>query len=645
MMRMSDEELPEGELTESLERPLEETLSQSSLTEGLPVAAGLSVTLANANVPRQPTLVNRRTLIISLLAILIGIAAGYISLLLKGLIGLITNFVFYGRFSFQMITPFDNHLGLWVIVIPVIGGLIIGMMARYGDKGIRGHGMPEAIEGVVANESRMHSRLTVLKPLSAAIAIGTGGPFGAEGPIIATGAALGSMIGQVVRTTAMERKTLLAAGAAGGMAATFGSPVAAVLLAMEVLLFEFRPRSLIPVALACTSATAVRFAHVGMQPIFGFTVTTQPTYGALVFYVVAGAFIGTAGVLATKLLYWLEDQYEKLPLHWMWWPAIGGVAIGVIGYFEPRTLGVGYINISGVLNGSIVGWAALSLAVMKLISWIISLASGTSGGTIAPLFIIGGAFGSVLGKVGEILFPMAHIDIRIAALVGMAAIFAGASRAMLTAVVFAFETTLQPLGLLPLLGGCSAAYLISSFLMKNTLFTENVVRRGFPVPTEFSADDLEQQLVKNAYTKDVISLNSSQTIHEVRDWLKSKKKGSHHHDFPVLDENGLLLGIVNYREIMETDIPLSKSITNLIARAPAVIYEDNTLRLASDHMVREQVGRLPVVLEDNPGKMIGILSRSDILAMHDKRLRETYQKMRNIRIKKSLKKIADESKE
>ncbi|MEO6906968.1 MAG: chloride channel protein, partial [Abditibacteriaceae bacterium] len=578
------------------------------------------------------------------LAIFIGIASGYISLLLKALIGLITNFAFYGRYSYKLITPFDNHLGLWVIPIPIIGGVIVGLMARYGDKGIRGHGMPEAIEGVVANESRMHARLTILKPLASAIAIGTGGPFGAEGPIIATGAALGSMVGQVIRTTAMERKTLLAAGAAGGMAATFGSPVAAVLLAMEVFLFEFRPRSLIPVALACTAATAVRIAHVGMQPIFGFSDVIQPTYGALVFYVAAGALVGTAGVAATYVLYWMEDQYAKLPVHWMWWPAIGAVAIGVVGYFVPRTLGVGYDNISGLLDGSIVGWAALSLAIMKLISWTISLASGTSGGTIAPLFIIGGAFGSALGMVGEAVFPMAHIDIRIAALVGMAAIFAGASRAMLTAVVFAFETTLQPLGLLPLLGGCSAAYLISSFMMKNTIFTEKVVRRGFLVPTEYSADDLEQQSVKNAYTKDVVSFNSNETIQQARQSLLDRKVDSHHHGFPVLDENELLLGVVNYRDIMETKLSVHESVSKLILRAPAVVYEDTSLRLASDHMVMEGVGRLPVVQRDNPGKMIGILSRSDILSMHDKRLRETYQKKRNIRLRKQQKNKEDKSK-
>jgi H+/Cl- antiporter ClcA/CBS domain-containing protein len=641
---MADEELPPEEVAQATTPP-QESVSQSSLTEGLPVAVGLAVTLENANVPHQPTLVNRRTLVVSLLAILLGIASGYIALFLQALIGLITNLVFYGRISFKMITPFDNHLGLWVIAVPVIGGIIVGIMARYGDKGIRGHGMPEAIEGVVVNESRMHARLTILKPLSAAITIGTGGPFGAEGPIIATGAALGSMVGQIVRTTAMERKTLLAAGAAGGMAATFGSPVAAVLLAMELLLFEFRPRSLIPVSLACVAATAVRIAHVGMQPIFGFSVAIQPTYIALIYYVVIGALVGTAGVGATYALYWMEDQYAKLPVHWMWWPAIGAIAIGVVGYFVPRTLGVGYDNISGVLNGTIFGWAALSLAIMKLISWTISLASGTSGGTIAPLFIIGGALGSALGAAGNALLPVAHIDIRIAALVGMAAIFAGASRAMLTAVVFAFETTLQPLGLLPLLGGCSAAYLISAFLMKNTIYTEKVARRGFLVPTEYSADDLEQQSVKTAYTKEVVSLKYTQSFEEVREWLIDKKMDSHHHGFPVLDENGLLLGIVTYRDIMEAQDTLSQSVTKLIKRAPAVIFEDNSLRTASDHMVREGVGRLPVVLRENPGKMIGILSRSDILAMHDKRLRETYQKMRNIRIKKSLKKIADESKD
>jgi len=620
------------------ENHAQSSLSDSTRTGGVPVAIGLNVALDNANFPRQPTLVEGRTLLVSLAAIILGVAAGYIAQLLQALIGLITNLVFYGRFSLQMVTPFDNKLGWWVIIVPVIGGLIVGVMARFGSAGIRGHGIPEAIEGILTNESRIPARLTLLKPLSAAIAIGTGGPFGAEGPIIVAGGALGSLAGQIPRTTAMERKTLLAAGAAGGMAATFGSPVSAVLLAVELLLFEFRPRSIIPVALASTAATAVRAVHVGTQPIFQLTNVHQPSNEALAFYIILGALVGLGGVYATFLLYWLEDQFTKLPVHWMWWPAIGAIAVGVIGYFAPHTLGVGYDNISNILNGSIMGKAVIILGVMKLISWSISLGSGTSGGTLAPLFTIGGALGSVLGLCGQTLFPGALIDIRIAALVGMAAIFAGASRAMLTSVVFAFETTLQPLGLLPLLGGCSAAYLISSLMMKNTIMTEKVARRGIFVPTEYTADYLDRIRVRDVATSKVITLNANQTVLEVREWLADKNAAAHHQGFPVVDENKQLLGLVTYRDLMDMNIPMDEPITKLIKRPPAVIYDDNALSVAVDHMVHENVGRLPVVKRDAPGRIIGIISRGDILSAHGQRLKETHHKMRNIRMRQLWKK-------
>src|SRR6185437_1411732 len=332
-----------------------------------------------------------------------------------------------------------------------------GIMARYGSPQIRGHGIPEAMEQVLFNQSRISPRLTILKLVSAAFAIGTGGPFGAEGPIIATGGALGSLIGQLVKVTADERKVLLAAGAAAGMAATFGSPVSAVLLAIELLLFEYRARSLVPVALAAATATAVRIAFMGSAPIFPMENIVEPSGRALAAYIVLGAIVGFFSVYVTRAVYVLEDGFDKLPIHWMWWPALGAVVVGIIGYFLPHTMGVGYDNIEHIVAGNIVGSALFALVILKFVSWAVALASGTSGGTLAPLFTIGGGLGSLLGAAIVAVAPSLGVDIRIAALVGMAAIFAGASRAMLTSVVFAFETTRQPIGLLPLLGGCATA--------------------------------------------------------------------------------------------------------------------------------------------------------------------------------------------
>ncbi len=607
-------------------------ISRASTTGGLPVDTSLAPALQAARSPVQIPLVSLRTVYISGVSILVAGAAAVVARLLAALIGLITNLSFYGRFSFDFSSPAGNHLGAYVIAVPVIGGLIVGVMARFGSEAIRGHGIPEAMEQVLFGESRIPPRLTFLKPLSAAVAIGTGGPFGAEGPIIATGGALGSLVGQILKITADERKTLLAAGAAAGMAATFGTPVSAVLLAIELLLFEYRPRSIIPVALACATAQAVRLSFVGAAPMFAMQGIARPQGYALAVYVIIGAIVGVAAVLATRAVYGVEDAFERLPIHWMWWPAIGAVAVGVIGYFAPHTMGVGYDNIENIVNGHILGRALIFLFVLKFVSWAISLGSGTSGGTLAPLFTIGGGLGSVLGAGALAVFPGLGVDIRVAALVGMAAMFAGASRALLASVVFAFEATHQPLSLLPLLGGCTAAFLISSLMMRNTIMTEKIARRGARVLAEYSTDFLDQVLVKNAATRDVVALAADDSLAKVRAWFASHAAGTEHQGFPVLDGEGNFLGAVTRREIFDATDPETSTLRKILKGSPAIVFEDNSLREAADHIVVEDVGRLAVVARDNPRKVTGWLTRSDILAAHRQRLKDSSISNREIRI-------------
>jgi H+/Cl- antiporter ClcA/CBS domain-containing protein len=566
--------------------------------------------------PLERPAIDRRVIVVCALAVVLAIVTGLVAQLLVAIIGLVTNIAFYGRFSTRFVSPAHNQLGSLVLFGPAIGGVIVGLMARYGSKAIRGHGIPEAMEQVLLNESRIPARITVLKPLSAAISIGTGGPFGAEGPIIATGGAMGSLIGQVLRTTAMERKTLLAAGAAAGMAATFGSPVSAVLLAIELLLFEFRTRSLVPVALAAAAATAVRIAFVGVAPAFAMPRLGTPTEEALVAYVVLGALVGLLSVYVTRAVYWVEDLFEHLPVHWMWWPALGGLAVGAIGIFAPRTLGVGYENIDDLVSGRLIGTTALILCALKFLSWSISLGSGTSGGTLAPLFTIGGGCGVVLGGVASRALPHSGIDVRICALVGMAAMFAGASRALLASVVFAFETTLQPLGLLPLLGGCTAGYLVSSLLMRNTIMTEKLARRGVRVPYEYAADFLDLINVSDACTKDVATVSADEPIASLR------LRAATHQGFPVVDAEDRLLGVITRRDVLDPSKPETTRAADLITRAPAVIFLDNSLREAADHMVRENVGRLPVVERHDPRHVVGFITRSDLLSAHERRLAE-----------------------
>jgi len=442
---------------------------------------------APLNTPPFYDVEQRRTLVISLLAIIVAAGAVGVARLMVLTISLIGRIGYGGNFDIIAGHP-TGRMQPWMILVPVVGALVVGLMARFGTGAIRGDGIPEAMEQILTNESKISPSVTFLKPLSAAIVIGSGGPFGAEGPIIATGGALGSLVGQLLHTTPDERKTLLAAGAAAGITAIFGTPVSAVLMAIEILLFEYRPRSLVPVALASAAAMGLRMTYESGAGVFAMPqLTQQPSGEALTAYVVLGAIVGVASVIITRGLYWIEEGFEKLPVHWMWWPALGAIVTGVIGYFEPRTLGVGYDNIRQILAGHILGYALLALVLLKLVSWSIALGSGTSGGTLAPLFTIGGGLGGILGMLCVQWFPGLGVDPRIAALVGMAAVFAGASRALLTSVVFAFETTLQPIGLLPLLGGCTAAFLISSLMMRYTIMTEKLARRGTFVPTEYIA--------------------------------------------------------------------------------------------------------------------------------------------------------------
>jgi H+/Cl- antiporter ClcA len=605
-------------------------VERASTTEGLPVSPSLGPTLDDANVPSRTALVDRRTVFVCGLSVILAVAAALAAQVLVRLIALVTNLSFYGRFSVVHAAPSAARWGVWVIIVPVIGGVIVGLMARYGSKAIRGHGIPEAMEQVLLNQSRIPPRMTFLKPLSAAIAIGTGGPFGAEGPIIATGGALGSLVGQVLHTTAVERKTLLSAGAAAGMAATFGAPVSAVLLAVELLLFEYRARSIVPVALASATAAGVRLAFDGAEPVFRMPDIAPPALAALLTYILVGGVIGVAAVLVTRAVYFVEDAFEHLPVHWMWWPAIGAVAVGVVGYFQPRTLGVGYYNITDILGGGLAVKFVLSLCLMKFISWSISLGSGTSGGTLAPMFTIGGGLGLALGALARHVAPGADIDPRIAALVGMAAIFSGASRAMLASAVFAFETTLQPLGLLPLLGGCAASFLVSSLLMRNTIMTEKIVRRGVRVPAEYSADFLDQVLVRDVAATRVVSLKKADTLRQVREWVASGAAGSTHQGYPVVDGAGWLAGVVTRREFLDPALPPETTVGELIRRPPVLCYDDNTLRDAADHMVNHDIGRLPVLSRARPGKLVGVITRSDVLRAHRKRLDESHRPVRTL---------------
>jgi H+/Cl- antiporter ClcA len=606
--------------------------------EGIPVSVLLTPTLESEQMQPKGAENKKRLLIIAPLAVVIAICVSFVAKLLVHLINLFTNISFYGHFTIAASSPANNHLGVWVIVIPLIGGVIVGLMAFYGSKAIRGHGIPEAMEQILTNQSKIRPSVTYLKPLSSAVSIGTGGPFGAEGPIIATGGALGSMLGQLLKITHNERKILLAAGATAGMSAIFGSPIAATFLAIELLLFEFSPRSIIPVALACITGAAGHYLLFEKGPVFPMPDLQAPDNIALAIYSAMGILMGLLAAGATKITYWIEDSFEKLPIHWMWWPALGGLVVGIVGYFAPRTLGVGYNNITDVLSGSLPFKIILSLCLLKFISWAVALGSGTSGGTLAPLLTIGGAAGALIGTLVLHYFPQSGIVISMAALIGMSAMFAGASRALLTSIIFALETTSQSQALVPLLAACTASYIISFFLLENTIMTEKIARRGVKTPDSYEPDILEKFTVSQVISEDGLLLSEDSTVGEVRGWLKEENKYQSNY-FVIVSPTSELKGIISSSSLNSSLHNPQNTVGSLIKRRPIPITNDSSLRTAVEMMAKENLDVLPVVSGEEKNQVVGLLSYSDILSAYRHGIDDHETKNPNISLKRRSLKI------
>ena len=570
-----------------------------------------------------------RMVLVSFLAAGIGLVAGGIAFLLYRLIGLLTNISFYGRFVADFTSARHNHLGLWVIAIPVIGGLIVGVMAKYGSSKIRGHGIPEAMEAVLFNRSRIQPRVAILKPISAAIAIGTGGPFGAEGPIIQTGGAVGSLVGQIFHTTASERKVLLACGAAAGMSATFNTPIAGVILAIELLLFEFKARSFIPLVVASTLATAVHMQVLGAGPMFTVTAMDFGVPSALPFYLLLGVICGLAAVGFSKLLYWTEDLFEKLPIDQLWWPAIGALGLGIIGYFVPRVLGVGYDTISDILNANLALKVLIVVMLAKAVALVISLGSGTSGGLLAPMFMSSAALGGVFAMGMNEVFPAAHLSAGAFALVAMGAVFGAASRAAFSFIVFAFEITRDYNSVLPLMLVTVIADGVAILLMpKASIMTEKLVRRGLRIHQDYEADVLQQMVVSETMDREAPVLPAGIPVRELAERIaRHEPEVSRHQGMLLMDADKRLAGIITRGDILRSlDEDPSGAMTLLEAgsRKMIVTYPDETLHEAAAKMLRNNIGRLPVVDRKDPQHVVGYLGRPGIMAARLHRLHEEH---------------------
>ena len=555
---------------------------------------------------------DKRMLLLAALAVPIGAISALVAKALIWLIALITNVAFYGRLSAAPVLPQGHHLGAWVILVPVAGALLIGLMARYGSDKIRGHGIPEALEAILLGRSLIQPKVAILKPVSSAISIGTGGPFGAEGPIIMTGGAFGSIFAQLVRLSAAERKTLLVAGAAGGMSAVFATPVAAVLLAVELLLFEWKPRSFIPVAVASVVAALLRVPLLGPGPIF--PVAPHGSMGAaeLGVALAVGVATGLGSALLTVLVYACEDGFQRLPIHWMWWPAIGAVVVGVGGFLDPRVLGVGYETIHALMRGEILGPALIGLMIGKALVWSVSLGSGTSGGVLAPLLIMGGALGAAIGQWAPVGDP------GLWAMVGMAGMMGGTMRSPLTGMVFALELS-HDLNALPvLLVGCVAALGVTVLLMRRSILTEKLARRGQHITREYSVDLFEMTRVGDVMDKEIPVIPSAMKISQLSklialgDSSVSQRQGT-----LILDAENRLTGIITRGDVvraLQKDPRGEMTVLEAGKDQLIVAYPDELLHDALAKMLRHNIGRLPVVEREHAGHVVGYLGRASILA-------------------------------
>lgn len=563
---------------------------------------------------------DRRILTLSLMSVFIGASCSLIAYILVSLIALINNLTFFQTFSTTYISPEKHHLGYLVILIPALGGLIIGLMARYGSEKIRGHGIPEALEAILIGRSRMQPLVAILKPLSSAISIGTGGPFGAEGPIIMTGGAFGSIFAQMFNITAAERKALLVAGAAAGMSAIFATPVAAVLLAVELLLFEWKPRSFIPVAIAAGVAGSLRIFLFGKGPIFPVIPHGDATGEIMLFAIMAGIIAGLASCLLTSLVYAFEDLFLKLPMHWMWWPVIGGLVVGIGGIIDPRVLGVGYDTIHSLLRGDLIGMTLISLLLVKALVWSFSLGSGTSGGVLAPLLIMGGALGALEAK----WIPVG--DAGLWAMIGMAAIMGGTMRSPITAIIFTLELT-HDLNILPaLLLGCVAAHTLTVLLMRRSILTEKVARRGYHITREYTVDPLTMVRVGEVMDKDLVTLPASMKVSELSDLIAAgDKRINKHQALPVVDNEDRVVAIITRGDViraLETKIDNDMTIREAGSSELVTTYVDELLETAVDKMLRNNIGRLLVVDRKDHHRLVGYLGRSSVMAARLRRFEE-----------------------
>jgi CIC family chloride channel protein len=567
-----------------------------------------------------------RMIALSGLAIAIGAFSTLVAFCLLRLIAFFTNVFYFQRFSSQAVSPAEHGLGAWSVVVPIVGALLIGVMARYGSEKIRGHGIPEALEAILVRGSRIDPKVALLKPVSAAISIGSGGPFGAEGPIIMTGGAVGSLVAQLFSLTSAERKSLLVAGAAAGMSATFASPLAAALLGVELMLFEWKPRSFVPVALASATAAATRHFVIGPGPLFPLPHHAEfAGVPALLCCVALGLSAGLLASALTRAVYAAEDYFQHLPIHWMWWPALGGLVIGVGGLLEPRALGIGFETLADLLKQDLVPRAILLLVLVKATIWVVALGSGTSGGVLAPLLMMGAALGCLEASA----FPSAGLGYW--PLIGMGAILGGTMRAPFTGILFVIELTHDLDLLLPLAVAVTVAHAFTVLVLRRSILTEKVARRGFHVSREYSIDELEVLFVRDAMNVALRILPAEGRVAAALSLLDEPRNERSQHLFPLVDAEANLVGAVSYAKLRSLASQLAlhdHSLASIADPSPPSVFSNHSLRMAFERMAETGATRLLVVNPADCRKLVGKLALHDLLAARSRHLSDERRRER-----------------
>lgn len=547
-------------------------------------------------------------------AVLVGLVAGLVAQGLLLLIQFFTNIFFYGKFSFAYSTPAHNHLGLWVILIPPIGGLLVGIMIHYWEPTLKGHGIPEAMESVLFGHSRMRLRVALLKPLATAFAIGTGGPFGAEGPIIQTGAALGSLFGQAVGLTPYYRRVLLASGAAAGMAATFTAPFAGILVAIELLLFELRARSFIPVALAASVATGVRIHFAGWAPLFPTPMFRLTGMNELWLFALLGVLMGVVGIIMIRVLSWLEDFFDELPIRnpLIWAPVIGALILGVIGYFYPQVMGTSYDTIRDMLNDRMSTSSLAGVSFAKFWALVISLGSGTTGGVFAPSLVVGGGLGASFAIFFRHIAPTLVSDPAFYALAAMGAVFGGIARAPLTSIVFLFELSHNPNAILPLIVCVMISDAVVRLCSRDSIMTVKLVKRGLIVLQDYSVPVLMRARIDQVMRKDFSLLHADDELRKVLETFVPGEIGL----IPVVEEEGSLVGIVEPHDLLRTEPPDHHFTMRELARRDFVLaYLGESVDQVHREMMLKHTENVVVVAPQDNHKPVGIARANDILQL------------------------------